>query len=422
MATGDVLKMSLLQANFMVFSFFKKSAQKMPERPSAKPKGESGETAVAPATPAQTGSPSAEAPQEAPQSEWDLDFSVASTQPNGGYGIEIHEESDPFAEIAEHAAILYANGQDAAARSTLESSIQGNSEPGALKLWAMLFDLLRIQNDRQAFDAQGLEFARVCELSPPSWDTHPEKKIQKGLCEAGSMVLQGVLSGDDGVFNTLMGTLEKGEKCALELGRLAGLDAEAGAMLCRLLHQARRRNLEWQLAGVQGLVARLANRTVAGQAQDEPLWLLLMELYQYLGWEEQFEEKAVDYAVTFEVSPPSWEPCRTPPVPKEELSLVDIEEATDEPSEDVLEATQLEGEILQGNLKEFSRHLIPGQESRLDFSRVTRVDFVSAGAMTNLLKSSGCGPVIFFHPNRLVAELMRVMGIDQLVRIELSKH
>ena len=397
----------------MVFSFFKKSGEKMPERAPARPKGEALPSAAPAAAPAPVTEPEAPAAQG---EEWDLDFSMASTQPNGSYGIEVHEETDPFAEIAEHAAILYANGQDDAARTTLESVIHDNGDPGAVKLWAMLFDLLRLRGERAAFDALGLEFARVCELSPPSWNTGGgagRKKIP--LAATGLVALQGVVAGDDVVFDTLMQALTEGSPRTLELGRLAGLDSEAGAKLAKLLHQARRRGLAWSVSGAEGLVARLAKRTVMGLAQEEPLWLLLLELYQYLGWEAQFEEKAVDYAVTFEVSPPSWEAVRT-------AVAAPAAEPAPEDAEEEGEAAVLEGEILQGNLKEVSAHLKQGEECHLDFTRVTRLDFVSAGALANLLKTAGAGPVVIYHPNRLVAELMRVMGVDQLARVELSKH
>lgn len=403
--SGDVLKKRTFQAIPMVFSFFKKSSEKMPERASARPKGE--------AAPAPAPEPTAAVARE---EEWDQDFSLASTQPNASYGIEVHEETDPFAEIAEHAAILYANGQDEAARATLEAAIRGNRDPGALRLWAMLFDLLRLKGERAAFDALGLEFARVCELSPPSWDAGLSAARKKtARASAGQISLQGVVAGDAAAFDALLQALAEGSGRSIDLGRLAGLDAEAAAKLAKLLQQARRRGLAWSVSGAEGLVARLAKRTVTGQAQEEPLWLLLLELYQYLGWEAQFEEKAVDYAVTFEVSPPSWEAVR---MQEAAPAAAPAAEAAEEEGE----AAVLEGEILQGNLKEVSAYLNPGQECHLDFTRVTRLDFVSAGALANLLKSAGAGPVVIYHPNRLVAELMRVMGVDQLARIELSKH
>lgn len=346
-----------------------------------------------------------------------MDFSVASNQPGGGYGIEIHEESDPFAEIAEHVAILYANGQADAARTTLESTILGNNEPGAVKLWAMLFDLLRIKGERAAFDTLGLEFAGVCELSPPSWELEPTAIKVASRSVAGSVGLQGVMAGDDPIFATLATALAEGQVKSLDFSRLAGLDTEASAKLANLLHQARRRGLGWELAGEEGLASRLANRTIAGQAQEEPLWLLLLELYQYLGWEAQFEEKAVDYAVTFEVSPPSWETLKPANrKPGKPVVVAEVPEAA------VETLCALEGEILQGNLKDLTQCLKQGEECRLDFTRVTRLDFVSAGALANLLKTAGTGPVVIYHPNRLVAELMRVMGIDQVARVEISKH
>lgn len=381
----------------------------------AKPRGES----VPPA--AETAPPPA--PATAPETNWDLDFSLASTQPNGGYGIEIHEESDPFAEIAEHAAILYANGQSDGARTTLESAIHENGDPAALRLWAMLFDLLRIKGDRPAFDTLGLEFARLCELSPPSWNLEPVQRKSRKVASTipGAVPLQGVLAGDDPVFESLQEAQGSGQGRILDLGRLASLDVEASAKLARLLNQARKRKLNWELAGAEGLASRLANRTVAGQAQDEPLWLLLLELYQYQGWEAQFEEKAVDYAITFEVSPPSWEAPPKPASPQPQTQSLSQSPEEDEPALEP-EATALEGDILQGDLKEVARHLLPGEECRLDFTRVTRLDFVSAGALANLLKTAGASSVVIYHPNRLVAELMRVMGVDQLARVELSKH
>lgn len=396
----------------MVFSFFKKIAQKMPERPAAKPRGDS---LPHPAKAASEAAPEA-VPEVAPVSDanWDLDFSRDNTQPNGGYGIEIYEETDPFAEIAEHAAILYANGQDDAARVTLESSIRNNAEPGAIKLWAMLFDLLRLKGERAAFEALSLEFARVYERSPPSWDMESVSSKKAGHAVGGQVALQGVVAGDDPVFDDLLQALSSGSSRTLDLGRLAGLDAEASAKLAKLLNQARRRGLAWSVHGAEGLASRLSNRTIMGQAQGEPLWLLLLELYQYMGREAQFEEKAVDYAVTFEVSPPSWEGLKTPPLPAEEPVPEEVE------AESV--AAVLEGEILQGNLKEVARHLHEGEDCRLDFTRVTRLDFVSAAALVNLLKTAGASAVVIHHPNRLVAELMRVMGIDQVARVELSRH
>ena len=48
-----------------------------------------------------------------------------------------------------------------------------------------------------------------------------------------------------------------------------------------------------------------------GRDGGEGAWLLSLELLQWANAHAAFEDRAVEYAVTFELSPPSWEP---PPV------------------------------------------------------------------------------------------------------------
>ncbi|GHT95226.1 hypothetical protein AGMMS49545_17820 [Betaproteobacteria bacterium] len=405
----------------MVFSFFKSpkdSGEKVSERMPGNQMP--GNTMVTPdGTAVKVGVPAAGGGGGIPITEgWET-----ITRPNGDYGIEVFEESDPYTEIAEHAAILFANGQYDTARSTLESIIKGNNEAGAIKLWTMLFDLLRLRGEQKAFDVLSLEFAHTCELSPPSWGQEEDAGNDRSEQKAGVAVLQGAVSDDAPVFDPLLQALAKGESRTLDMHRLIGLDSDATAKLARILQQARRRDLAWGLLASETLAKKLAERTVAGQVSDESQWLLVLELFQFLGWEEQFEDKAVDYAVTFELSPPAWDPPKTQPniqeAPTEEETPVDDDVLTLDPA---LLTTVLQGEILQGKLDDIETLLEPGKECRLDFSRVTRVDFVSAGALANLLKITKAKPVSIVHVNLLVAELLRVMGVDQLANVEVAKH
>ena len=45
-----------------------------------------------------------------------------------------------------------------------------------------------------------------------------------------------------------------------------------------------------------------------GREAGEGAWLLSLELLQWANAHAAFEDRAVEYAVTFELSPPSWEP------------------------------------------------------------------------------------------------------------------
>ncbi|MDR2638031.1 MAG: STAS domain-containing protein [Zoogloeaceae bacterium] len=373
------------------------------------------EKALANATAPQQKKPAAPPPPKLDE-DWTLEFPSTTTRLNGGYGIEILEESDPYVEIAEHAAITYANGQTAAARAMLEGAVRDNSDPNAIRLWHMLFDLLRVTGEQTAFDALGMEFARVCELSPPSWSVGSARESRAAAPTAakGTVSLQGVLSGNPDVFADLRQALVKKEPRRLDMGRLAGLDAEASTHLAEILGQARRHDLAWGISHARAQAERLLKRA-SPKKQDIGIWQLLFEMYQFLGEEDIFEDKAVEYAVTFELSPPSWEPPRTPP------AIADTESDAAEEETAGGEIPQLEGDLLQGNLEAVEHLLTPGKEVSLDFSRIRRVDFISAGMLVNILQNEG-GKVTVRHPNWLVAELFRVMGIDQVAHVEMSRH
>ena len=54
-------------------------------------------------------------------------------------------------------------------------------------------------------------------------------------------------------------------------------------------------------------MAARQGRNMRPEQAEIPFWLLLIEVYQTQGNQEIFENLAVDYAVTYEVSLPSWE-------------------------------------------------------------------------------------------------------------------
>jgi anti-anti-sigma regulatory factor len=128
---------------------------------------------------------------------------------------------------------------------------------------------------------------------------------------------------------------------------------------------------------------------------------------QRQGTQEEFEQCAIDFAVTFERSPPSWEAVPVPRLPQAQVST---------PADD---AHYLGGEIKNSRFDDLTAVLHLKDNIVLDFSAVRRVDFFSAGQLVNRLaplKGSG-REVVIRSPNHLVAELMAVVGINKLARI-----
>lgn len=417
----------------MVFSFFKKPPQKMPERPAAKPRAPAVQLPEAPrpVAPVEEVKPLEEplpdlefsldpapkpaAPPAPPlavldeadfdMAEFDRDFTESSVM-----AINVANDIDPLQADIEQAVVLFANGQDGAARSLLENLIRVYPGSEGLRFWQLLFDLLQVTDDRASFEKLSVEFAEACETSPPTWrDQHHET-----VCpQTGEkrLVLQGVLTED-----ALQPLLELDKAVAQKLSaiidcsRLIGCDDVIAGQFAELLGRARRAGVALRLEQPEAFLGRLNDRLQAGEAAHAPAWALLLELLQRYGTQEQFEERAVDYAVTFELSPPSWE----------SLPAVAAAVPTAPPVDDAL---YLAGELKSCRFADLAAFIEAREAPVIDFSGVRRMDFFSAGQLVNRLapfKAAG-REVVVRSPNHLVAELMAVVGLNKQARIIVPK-
>lgn len=426
----------------MVFSFFKKQPEKMPERTAARPRAPLPEMKLAPA-PAEVSTPLAEplpdlefsveklptpakpaagrhdslVAASAPQRKIDLamavdDFEADFTE-SSVMAIDVEHDIDPLQADVEQVAVLFANGQDAAARSILEGLLKAYPNDDGVRLWRLLFDLLQILGDRVAFDRFGVEFAERFEMSPPAW--RDEQCIKAGQVSAGQIfALQGVLTDDDRKpLQNLATLLAQPGDLLLDCSRLAGCDDLAAGILADALIAARGARKLVALQGADTFISRLDERLKAGEQTHEPSWHLLLELLQRQGTQAHFEERAVDYAVTFERSPPSWET----------LPAGLAEKKPGSGTGNVVGVHYLSGDLKNQRFEELLPLLESSEQPIVDFSCVRRVDFFSAGQLVNRLapfKTAG-KEIIIRSPNHLVAELMAVVGLNKQARIIVPK-
>ena len=326
----------------------------------------------------------------------------------GGSGIVVEETSGAPQSPVDEAAILYASNQADMAERILKDVLK----TGNRRAWHMLFDLYGIQNREKDFEQLALDYAIRFESSPPVWlQTNGNGNTPKPQqTEAASMDLPGLL--DKNAAAALRDAIDAADKKAvvrINFSRIEMVD-ETGADECaRILSAARKARRKLEVSAVDRLIALLQdlNRATHSRAVH---WLLLLELYQTLGQQEQFEDLAVDYAVRFEVSPPSW---------SEVLAAVVVQTAPVEPVDDAL---QLSGEITprtDSMLQQFGSYAATHNEVRVDLSKVTRVDYGSVSQFISvLMQCLGSGKSITLRGhNALIHELFRVMGIDQLAQL-----
>ena len=435
----------------MVFSFFKKQDKKMPERPAARPR--------APDPLPEAKAPAEDQPKPLPEPLPDLEFTPgkptkpqpaavsskpstqkSAAQPTPGQqplaidsdfsiddfdsddftessvmGIDVNHDDDPLQACVEQVVVLYANGQDGAARSLLETFVRSYHGSEGRRFWLLLFDLLQAMGDRPGYEKLGADYAEACEMSPPTW-TQESAATKQSVGSVGprKIFLQGVLTSEGALpVSELAKLVEQKAQVVVDCTKLVGCDDEVAGQLADLLSRARKTRLSGTLGGVDVFIDRLNSRMVAGDTTHEPSWRLLLELLQRHGTQDAFEERAVDFAVTFELSPPSWEP-------RSAGADAAAAAATTCPSDD---AHYLSGDLKGCRFDELIAVIEASEQPILDFSGVRRLDFVSAGQLVNRLapyKAAG-RDIIIRSPNHLVAELMAVVGLNKQARILVPK-
>ncbi len=364
----------------MALPFFKKGKDKSPS-PARKP-------AAAPVT-------------QAPPTE------TLSTLDMGDSGIVVEESSGAPQSPLDEAAILYASGQADAAERLLKGLLASKDR----RAWHMLFDLYCVQNREKEFEQLALDYAIQHETSPPVWQKPNGNGAAKPpQAEGSSLELPGLL--DKNAATALKEGIAATDKKAvahIDFSHIEMVDESGAAECAKILSNALKAKRKMKISGVDRLIALLQDLNRATQSRAAH-WLLLLELYQTLGQQENFEDLAVDYAVRFEVSPPSWSEVRAAEV---------VPTTPAEPRDDAL---RLSGEIAPGNdsiLQQFAGYAASHNEVLVDLTQVTRIHYGSVSQFISaLMQCLGSGKSVTLRGhNALIHELFRVMGIDQLVQL-----
>jgi anti-anti-sigma regulatory factor len=304
--------------------------------------------------------------------------------------IEVSDSAPGLTPILENAALLFANGQSETARAVLEDGLRADRETQrAVLAWLALFDLLQRLDDRATFEQVALHYVVAFERSAPMWDeSRRSLAVARPAASAGVPGRMVALIGElnhqsEPQVDALVRATESQSLVRLDVSALAAVTNEGAQLLTDALRDLRRRGvlLHWQ--GLERLRGVLEGRVTATSASDEGCWLLLLEALQWQGDQNAFEERAVEYAITFELSPPSWEPPAVSP------PEIPVEGSEPQPVDDTSEVLAMTGMLCGpadaqvGRLYDFAN----GRDHVLvDMAAVDRIDFVCAGSFYNAIQ------------------------------------
>lgn len=344
--------------------------------------------------------------------------------------IEVVESTESVDPVVEQAAMLYASGQPRETIALLEDVLRSDPQT-RIEIWFMLFELYALQATRNAFEDLAVKFAEKFKRSAPDWDHALSMKgvapavapVDPAKAGTGYFAFTGVLSGESTArqLEPYAAIDAKGQPVRVEFSKVQDLDADAATLLRSWLVQKVKSRRQWM--GLVALSEKLDPRyeVMRPNQEEMPFWLLQLDLLQMLGRQEEFENLAVDYAVTYEVSPPSWDARKVvsdvaesspaaPAAPHKNAEKTD---------EDVF---ILKGVIADGQGEQLTalRTYANGRNHlHLDFQKVVRMDFSSAGWLLNMLiafQQDGKTTIIT-GASELIIGLFRVLGITELAQV-----
>ena len=323
----------------------------------------------------------------------------------------------PLPPALAEAARMYAAGQELDAMRRLETAIKNGEDLGdaEVRAWGCLFELLQALGRRPAFDALALTFARRFEKSPPAWSAAADEGNTATETTGGRahVSLSGVLNANVGeVLRQTMKLAATSTLVRMDVAKLTDADNNGATLLMRAMAALKKARKEMVFGSPEHLAGILASKVVPGERSNEAMWLLLLELYQQAFRQEAFEEAAVNYAVTFEVSPPSWEalpvrhdeppPSLSPPPKAEGFTLHD--------------------QLLGASVADFApleAALAGREEFDIDARKLVRIDAASAGHLLEVLtRLHAAGKKLRITGlSTLVAAFLETLGFDDVAEL-----
>jgi ABC-type transporter Mla MlaB component len=370
-------------------------------------------------------------------------------------------QAEPAQEMTGHdaeleeAAILFANGDDAGAEAGLLALLA----PGALRVghidtWLTLFDLYRATGEQEKFETAALKFLERFDRSAPQWFCLPD--MLKAMSNPREKAAHGATT--DWICPSVVGLqtvaalnaamARKPMPWRLDWKNLKTIDVSALEPLLKVFTTWVTQPVQLQFLCAAQLQQVLLAATPSGEREiDQNWWQLRLQALRVMNLPDDFELAALDFCISYEVSPPAWERARSV------CTLMDAEGNAEE-------SQTLIGEAVHSNLPvstimgsddstlgpqsaQMGQHLLSVELSghiqgdavgvldkleaqlggagsvQIGCTKLIRVDFSAAGMLLNWVSASQTEhrQVKFSDVNRLVAAFFNVIGITEYARV-----
>ena len=355
----------------------------------------------------------------------------------------------------EEASIRYANGDDAGAEiGLLEMLTDDSARVGQPEIWMVLFDLYRATDQQDKFETAAIKFVQRFDRSAPQWFSLPEavsqmvvpKAVAKGNGPSADWICPSTV-GIQTVAALKVALVKAPMPWRLDWTNLKAVEPSALEALCNVFAGWAAQPVQLRFIGDVQLQQLLKKNTPSGNQETlQEWWQLRMEALRVTHRADEFELTALDFCVTYEVSPPAWATARCEYKPIDlhgspvamhtiisdvfrdsmpsGLSLQDGDSVLGSASSQTgsLVSVELSGQI-EGDAVEMldvlQAKLLGADNMVISCAKLMRVDFSAAGTLLNWVsaRQDEGRSVHFCDVNRLVAAFFNVIGITEHAKV-----
>ena len=353
----------------------------------------------------------------------------------------------------DEAVIAFANADFALCEQAITQRIKrGAPRHGHAETWHVLFDLYRATGMQAKFEALAIDYANEFGTSAPQWYSLPKLVAEAAAAEerpasrrASADVgwISPATLDIDAVARLRSTTLQLPLPWVLDWSALQRIETEAAGHLTTLFRQWAPQKLDMRWIAAEQLINALQDAAPTGVRDADPaFWMARLEALRLTNRPDQFDEAAIDYCVTYEVSPPSWESAAcvvrvggtsnsttTPPMSIVSEVSTNFQEsgiADEHAGVQQVASVELSGQLagdIGATLQKIDARMGAAPIVNVSCARLIRVDFIAAGDLLNwvLTKRSENRSLTFVDAHRLVALFFGAMGINEHARVQVIR-
>lgn len=340
------------------------------------------------------------------------------------YGKQLSPNEEDFAQGL---ATAYSENNSEYVIEKLRDYLNQNNGQVPQKFWYMLMDCYQADNKKEEFEKAAISFAQIFHTSPPSWFETESSTKNTVMSGNNIMILepQFKLSHTE-KFPTFLKAAKNEKFCRINVSpcKFELSETKAILKLLELFKSLRKSKVLAVLMGDNNLInfcknyikPDLNNKMLKEEfiAEEANIWLLYLEVLQWKGMKEEFEDLALDYAVTFEISPPDWDDNGVMRLDKKHKLELD-------------EEPELERIINSSNvsllLEMIEKQFAKSKKPEINLSFVEAIDFAAAGSISYKIQELWMNPsnqnkkITFIHPNEMIVTLFDMVGVTEFVEI-----